>query len=210
MRRDRLVTGATAPFILDPSRFFEALLALPRHAIKIGNSSSTTYKGKDVLLIGVTFAAEDAQDFALSGALPAVQAGGGRMMMLGLGGRGGGTSLPDVTVDLAFYVEPKTSFIHKVKARCYQESPMQGNFRIQIGGGGGGFGGDDDEEDEADEEVQEKDKDGNRIYKRGLPIRKLEDDLSKLDYDVTFTKHGQPVEVKLDPRARKLLRFGGN
>ena len=101
-----------------------------------------------------------------------------------------------------------TGNIHKVKVSCYQDSPMQGNFKIQIGGGGGGFGGDDEEEDE--EEVKEKDKDGNRIYKRGLPIRKLEDDVSKVDYDITFTKIDQTVKIKLDPRARKLLRIGGN
>lgn len=110
--------------------------------------------------------------------------------------------LPDLTVDVVFYVEPTTGYIHKVKTRSYQKGNTPGKIRIQIGGAGAI-----EEEEEEEDEVKEKDDQGRRIYKRGLPVRKLGDDVSKMDYDVTFTKHAHPVPLKIDATARKLLRL---
>lgn len=203
LRRNRLAAGGTMPFVLDPGRFFEALQALPAAALKIKHHKATTYKDRDVLILGVTLQDEAAQDFALSGALPAMSSGmgGGMMRMIRAGGgSGAAAALPELTVDLALYVEPKTGYILKIKSRCYQESESGGNFQIQ---GGGGFGGDDEEE----EKVQEKDKDGKRIYKRGLPVRDLKDNLSRMDFDIILTKHGEAKQLKIDPQAKKLLHI---
>jgi hypothetical protein len=206
LRRNRLASGGKMPFVLDPGRFFEALQALPASALSVKNHKASTYKDKAVLIIGITLEGEDAQDFALSGALPAVSSGMGGMMMMMRGG-GGTAQLPDITVDLALYVEPATGYIHKVKSRSYQQSTGGGGgFQIKVQGDGGGFGAEQEEEEE--EEVKEKDDSGKRIYKRGLPVRRLGDDLSRMVYDVIFTKHDHAVPLKLDPEAKKLLKIG--
>lgn len=206
LRRNRTASGGKMPFVLDPGRFFEALQALPKGSLQVKSSKASTYKDRDVLIIGVTLEGEDAQDFALSGALPAVSAGMGGMMVMIRGMAGGATAaLPDLTVDLALYVEPATGYIHKVKSRSYEESQGGGGVNIQIRGAGG-LGGDEEEEEE---EVEEKDKNGKRIYKRGLPVRRLGEDLSQMSYDIVFTKHDQPVQKKIDAAAKKLLKIGG-
>ena len=71
---------------------------------------------------------------------------------------------------------------------------------------GGGLGAEQEEEEE-EEEAKEKDDSGKRIYKRGLPVRRLGDDLSRMDYDVIFTKHDHAVPLKLDPKAKRLLKI---
>ena len=76
--------------------------------------------------------------------------------------------------------------------------------RVVIGGGGG-LG--EEEEDEQEEEVKTHDAQGNRLYRRGLPVRKLKESLSKMEFDISFTKHGQPYVFELDAVGRKLLRL---
>ena len=209
LRHRRLVNGQEMPFVLDPSRFFEALTDLPKNAVRVRHSEETAYKGQDLLLVGVTLTDEHAQEFALSGALPWVQTGmGGVRILGGLGAAGMGRApLPDLTIDLALYLDPKTGFVHRAQCRVDRKGGGNGGVQIQIGGAGGmgGLGGG---EEEKEEEVKEKDEQGNRIYKRGLPVRKLRETISRLDYDIRFTKHGMPVPHKLDERARKLLRIG--
>ena len=78
-------------------------------------------------------------------------------------------------------------------------------MQIQVRGGGDLGGGDDDEEEK--EEIKEKDENGKRIYKRGLPVRRLGDDLSRMEFDIVFTKHDQAVQKKIDPTAKKLLKL---
>jgi hypothetical protein len=207
LRRNRTASGSTMPFVLDPGRFFEALQALPKGALQVKNSKASTYKDKDVLIVGLTLEGENAQDFALSGALPSVSSGmGGGMMMVMRGMGGGAGTLPELTVDLSLYIEPTTGYIHKIKSRSYQESQGGGGVQIQVRGGGG-FGGGDDDEDEEEEKIKEKDEAGKRIYKRGLPVRDLGDNLSRMSYDVVFTKHDQAVQKKIAPRAKTLLRI---
>ncbi|MCB9870955.1 MAG: hypothetical protein H6836_01995 [Planctomycetes bacterium] len=208
LRRDRTVTGRPLPFVLDPERFFECLAALPAAALRVRDHSTSTYKGKEVQILSVTLEDEDAQEFALSGALPPVSAGFGGGVILGAvgGGAVGAQQLPDLVVDMALYVEPATGYIHKVKTCAYQKSNGMGNVQVQIAGAGLGGDNDNDQEDE-DSKVKEKDKDGKRIYKRGMPVRRLRSDTSKLTFDILLSDHERPAPLKLDEKSKKLLRI---
>lgn len=207
LRRDRLYNGSPMPFVLDPQLFFEALGQLPKSALTIRKvDHQETTKGKRVVL-SITLKDEAATDFALAGTLPPLEKGfGGMMVKLGAMG-GGGVGEPDLTVDLALVVDPSTALVHKVRSAGYQEGGMAGGGRVVIAGGGGGFDDEDEEEDEDEDEVKTRDAQGNRLYKRGLPVRKLKDSLSKMEFKISFTKHGQPYVFELDADGRKLLRL---
>ena len=212
-RRSRLVDGAAMPFVMDPQRTFEALVALPKAARRVARSEKGQYKDRDVLILSITLEGEAAQDFALSGTLPTVSSrmGGAMAFVRRMGmGPGGGGALPELTVDLALYVDPTTGYVHKMKSRTYQESQAMGNVQIQIAGGGvlGGGGGDDEDEDE--DELREKDAKGRRIYKRGLPVRRLGDNVSRMDFDIVLSKHDRPVKLGLPAAAKQLLRLRRN
>ena len=205
LRRNYLYNGSPMPFVLDPQLFFEALGQLPKSALKIRKvDHQETTKGKRVVL-SITLTGEAATDFALAGTLPPFEKGfGGMIVKLGAMGGGGGGE-PDLTVDLALMLDPNTALVHRVRSASYQEGGMAGGGRVVIAGGGGGFGDEDDEEDE--KEVKIRDAQGNRIYKRGLPRRKLKDSQSKMEFNISFTKHGQPYVFEMDAAGRKLLRL---
>ncbi|MHC5072483.1 MAG: hypothetical protein ACYTGO_18575 [Planctomycetota bacterium] len=210
LRRNRLYGGARMAFVLDPQLFFEALGQLPKSALKLRKiDHQDTTKGKRVVL-SITLKGEAADDFALAGTLPAIAEGfGGMIAKLGaMGGGGGGR--PDLTVDLAIVIDPSTALVHRVRTASYQEGGMGGPGRVVIGAPGG-FGEEKDEEEEEEEdeeeEVRTRDAQGNRLYKRGLPVRKLLDSLSKMQFNISFTKHGQPYVFELDAAGRKLLRL---
>lgn len=202
LRVNRVVTGGSLPYVMDPSRLFETLSAIPEAAFKITTQTASTYKNKQVQVLGITLKGQHAQDFALAGGLPAINSETGGFMRR-LGGAGGGApEMPELTVDLAFYVEPSTGYIHKIKTRSYQEAGMGGGVQFRIQGGGGDFGADEDEE----EEVAEKDKNGKRIYRRGLPIRQLGNRLTRLTFDVVLSKLGEESTMKIDSEARRILK----
>ena len=46
-----------------------------------------------------------------------------------------------------------------------------------------------------------------RNIKSAEQLRKLTDDLSRMDFDAILTKHGQAMQRKLDAAAKKLLRI---
>lgn len=207
LRRNRLHGGAPMPFILDPQLFFEALGQVPRSSITVRKvDHQETTQGKRVVL-SLSLTGDAANDFGLAGTLPPVAKGFGGMAMK-LGGMGGDAKEPDLTIDLALTVDPATALVHRVRSATYQEGGLPGGGRVMVGGAG--FGEEEEEEEEKEEdkeEVKTRDAQGNRIYKRGLPIRKLKDSLSRMEFDISFTKHGQPYVFELDAAGRKLLRL---
>lgn len=206
LRRNNLVNGSPQPFILDPGLFFEALQAIPKAQRVVRQAAEINYKDLPTQLISLSLSGEAAREFALSGALPEVTSGVSRVSFaVGMGG-GMAPPPPELRVDLALYIHPTTGDILKVRARCDQESNLPGNFQIRVGGAGGLPGGGEEEEEE--EEVKERDDQGRRIYRRGLPVRKLDKATSRMDFTATFTQHGHPLKIQLSDRARRLLRIG--
>ncbi len=208
LRRNRLYGGAPMPFVLDPQLFFEALGQLPKSSLTIRKiDHQETTEGKRVVL-SLTLEGEAAADFALAGTLPPISKGfGGMIAKLGAMGVGGG-GRPDITLDLALTVDPLTALVHKVHSASYQEGGLPGAGRVVVAGaGGGGFDEEDEEDEKEEEEVKTRDAQGKRLYKRGLPVRKLKNSLSKMEFDISFAKHGEPHVFDLDTTARKLLRL---
>ncbi len=198
LRGATLPNGGAMPFLFDPQLFFEWLAALRPEALAVAHAEEGKRGDVAVRVLSATLEGDAARDLLLAGVFPAV-GGGGPMIMLG---GGAAASQGDVTVDLAMHVDPDSALVHRVRVKAYEESPFAGH--VQIAGGGG------DEKDEgADEEkdVRETDAQGNRIYKGGLPVRKLGDSLSMVDFDVTLSKHDQTFAVDLDQKARRLLKL---
>lgn len=206
LRRNRLYDGSPMPLLLDPQLFFEALAQVPKSELKVRRiDHQDTTRGPRIVL-SITLRDDAANDFALAGTLPAMATGfGGMFAKLGAMGVAAGGP-PDMTVDLALVVDPNTALVHKVRTASYQAGGLPGG-RVVLGGAPGGFGGEEDEDEDEEQVVKTRDAQGNRLYKRGLPVRKLKDSLSKMQFKISFTKHGQPYVFELDATGRKLLRL---
>ena len=49
---------------------------------------------------------------------------------------------------------------------------------------------------------------GSTELQRELALfRAMKDDLSRMDFDAILTKHGEAMQLELDPKAKKLLRI---
>lgn len=203
LRHNVLASGDALPFVLDPSLFFEVLSRLPGGQLEVRKSEPGKYRGNELTVLGVTLEDEDATDLRLCGIVPGSSGGFGgggmmrRMRMMG----GGGAPQDETTIDIAFYVDPESALIHRVRVKAYNKSAMFGQVVIQ----GAGMG---DGEEEAEEDpVEEFDGEGERLYKKGLPVRKLGKELSLTDFDISFTDHGKTFSVDLDDSQRRLLRL---
>lgn len=198
LRRNALAGGAPAPFVLDPNLLFEILENLPAEELEIRCNDIGKHRGTDVAVLGVTFEGDQAIELSLAGISPGSSSGMGGGIMR----RFGGAMPPDeTTIDMAFYIDPESKLVHRVRIKTYKKSAMMGQIVIQ------GAGMDDDEPEEEVEAVAEFDDDGKRIYKKGLPVRELGDSISLIDFDVTFTDHGKTFSPDLDEAQRALLRL---
>ena len=183
---------ARRPFVLDPGLFFDVLLTLERKELKVERHTTTTRENTELVTLGLTLEGRAARDFALSGALPP-------MSGAGVGLPQEMRKLPDLTVDLALDVELATRHVHGIRSRCYRKSASAPKIAVR-----GGF----DQSNRVADEIQERGRDGQRIYKDGLPVRALKDNVSVMEFDVVLSGHGRAPRGRLDGRARRLLRVG--
>lgn len=203
-RHQSLAEGGRLPFVFDPERFFTALLELPATERSVQRTDSLRHRDVDHTVYSVTLEGETAKDFNHSGAVPAV-GGGGMVMLHGLGGMGP-TGIPDTTIDIAFWVDPTRDVVTRIRVKTYQKSGMPAGMQVRFAGPGGEVL---DDEDAADDDVEEFDQDGRRIYRRGLPVRALDAETSAMEFAIELRDHGKPVELELDAGARRKLGLGG-
>ncbi len=198
LRRDSLVNGEALPFVFDPKLFFDLLGNIPSDSLAIKHTEKGSYRGKEVSILSIELSGEDAVDFAFGGALPKISAGVSGMMMMRMGG--GSAPAPEITIDLALYVDEETNLVHRVKAKAYKENPFGGSVQLRVNGGGGAA------DPEPAEEIEEVDADGNPIYVKGLRQRKAGDDLSVMEFDVRLSSHGKSFAPDLDDEGKRLLQ----
>ena len=196
LRRDTLLNGQRVPFVLDPELLFTVLRDVPAAKLAVRNEERVKAGEAEHVVLGITLDGSHAIDAALSGALPV---SGGFTMMGPMAARLE-LPAPELTVDLAFTVDPATKLVQRVRAKVYRVERMPDNVRIQVAGGEGG-------EEETEEDAEPAKPDAKLEYKKGLPVRKLDKSLSVIDYDVKFTDHGQPAKPDLDDRAARLLKW---
>jgi hypothetical protein len=195
LRRDSLRNGERLPFVLDPELLLAVLRDLPAEQLAVRNEDKVKADAAEHVVLGVTLEGRRAVDVAFSGALPA---SGGVTFMAPMARIE--LPAPEITLDLAFTIDPATKLIQRVRAKVYRAERLPDNVRIQVGGAEGA------EEEPADETEDEQP--GAKLeYKRGLPVRKLGKSLSLTDYDVKFTNHGEPGKLDLDDRAARLLKW---
>jgi hypothetical protein len=197
LRQGTLGAGQRLPFVLDPQLLLEALAALPNAALAPQHEEAGKVGERDVQVLSTTLAGKPATEFYLSGALPS---SGGPMMMIGPGMRGMPQDPPEVTLDLAWHVDPATGLLHRLRIKAYKKDQLPQNMRVEIQGAEAGG-------DEPEEEIKETDEQGKRIYKRGLPVRKLGSDVSLIDFDIRFSEHGKPSLPSLPEGAKQWLRW---
>lgn len=203
-RQGVLAGGQPMPFVLDPELFFEMLGSLPADALQVKRHEKTTYKDLELVILTLAVEGRTAREFGMTGVLPRIPSP--MFRALG-GGMGDAMPQPEVTTDIAIFVDPKTALIHRIRCKSYEESPMLANVQFKVAGDGGQDI--DVEENTEEDDTEENDAQGNRIYKKGLPVRRLGQGTSLLDFDITFTDHGKAAAPELDATARKLLKIKG-
>ena len=201
LRKGTTTRGLPLPFLFDPELLFEVLDGLPEAARAVQRSEAAKLGDRNLQLVSLTLEGKEAKNLARSGLLPRM-AGGPMLLMGGMGRQmqEGGA----MTIDAALWVDPETGLVHKLCLRALSTSAMPGNVQIRMGGPGG-----EEVEAEAEEEtpVQEKDAQGQRIYKAGLPVRAVGKDQSVLEFEVRFSGFGLTKSPELSSEASKLLRL---
>ncbi|MGE0142372.1 MAG: hypothetical protein AB7I19_03855 [Planctomycetota bacterium] len=198
-RRGLDAFGKPLPFVFDPQMFFERLHAASA-AGKDVRTENATWRGAEYTVHTLTLDEDAARDFVLGGAVPAPQSMGGAMM---IGGNVmGGGDLPELLVDVAVWIDAKSGLCHRVKVNVQQDSNLPDNVRFEFQGAEGL-----DDAPEA-EDVTEFDADGKRIYRHGLPVRKLEESVSAMRFEARLSEHGTAAKLDLDDEARALLGVG--
>lgn len=198
LRRNRLADGSSMPFVYDPGVFFETMGNAIKGDLELTRFDRVVVRERPMLLLSLTIEGDLAREFAYTGALPTPSEGGGMVI---LGGMGGERPKAKIQTDLAIYIDPESHLIDRLRVKSYQDSPFGGRVVFQVQGGG------EDEDEDAEEEIQTIDENGNRIYKKGLPVRKIEDGQSAMSFTVRFKEHDKPTLPKLSDEARTLLRM---
>lgn len=202
LHRGTLANGDAIPFVLDPQMLFEELGRLPAKGKRDVKSETTKLKGQPAELVMLEVHGKAAQALAKSGLLPRFQGGG----LLAIGPMKGMLPEPGAaTYDLAFWVEPQSGQVLRMRVRGYQEDPAGGGgITIQVAGGG-------EEEGEEDEEKPAKGEKSEKApkaiaIKDGLPERAKKRSVSTFDYEVGFSAHGKAKVAELPAEAQQLLR----
>ncbi|MHC5062519.1 MAG: hypothetical protein ACYTG5_00935 [Planctomycetota bacterium] len=199
LRRNSLVNGEALPFVFDPKLFFDLLARIPADSMVIKHREQATYRGQEVEIMSIELEGEEALDFAFGGALPKISAGMSGMMMMRLGG--GSAPAPEITIDLALYVDRETNLVHRVKAKAYKENPFGGNVQFRVAGGGAAGS-----DPEAAEEIEEFGADGKPIYVKGLRQRKAGENMSIMEFDVRLSSHGKSFPLELGEADQAMLK----
>jgi hypothetical protein len=200
LRQNALANGGQLPFVFDPQRFFSFLGGLPASERKVVHEEKTTYRQQELTVYTITLEGDAAVDCNFNGAAPSVS-GGGRMMMIGLPGMGDDNP-PELTVDVAIWVDPTTDLVHRIKVKSYQENAMPAGIQVRIGGPDGA------EEVEPPVEDPAADAGGAPAFKQGLPVRKVGGNTSAMEFEVRFTDHGKTQAPPLDEGARRMIGVG--
>lgn len=193
-RHDKLADGESMPFVFDPDAFFPVLVDADLEVLR---AEVGTLDDRPIEIVTMHAACDAAGELIWAGVVPEGDDTSG-MVMFRMGG-GGAAPKDDVELDLAFFIDPATKRLLRVRLACYRK-PAMGGFVVALGGGAGG--------DEEEEEAEPDDGKPHPLrFKDGLPIRskRKSENWTKVHYDVTFAEHGTAAATPLDERARHLL-----
>ena len=205
LRQHRLADGAALPSIPQTDILLDLLAG---QYLVVTHSEVGTLDGRPIQILSATLTPDQAVEMAWDGQLPeaspltaTVLRGFGRRVV---------PPRPDLTVDMAFLVDPSTKLLHELRVRVAE--PEQGRGGVRIGGGRGGAGaavqivqvgvGGAEVEEEEEEEEDGPPADPN-VFTNGFPGRDL-DDKSVVELTIRFTEHGA-AKLELDPSAALLL-----
>lgn len=201
LRGTKIGGGKAAPFTLDPQLLFTLLQELPADARQVVHVEAGEAAGKPVTILSLELTGDAATEFVDGGAVPGCGAGGGIMMIRGIGG---GMPEPklDHTVNLALFVDASGDLV-RFAAKVFEKNPMMANvqFRVARAGANGA------EEVEEAEEKEEAKTDGPVEWKKGFPKRKPAKDESVATFTATFADLGRAETPKLGEREKVLLRL---
>lgn len=198
LRRNCLTDGSSLPFLLDPGLLFEALRDVDPADFELTRTETVQIQGADAVLVSVTVEGDAAHELVFSGALPKIE----NAMIIRMGGMGNAPR-PDLTIDLAIYIDPTSSLVRRIVARSTEESALRGamgNVVFNINGANVAANADEKEK------VATHDAGGDRIYEDGLPVR-ANADKSVGTTTMTFSDHDKPLKTEVDDRAKRLLRL---
>jgi len=198
-RQGKLAEGGALPHVFDPDACFAALADAK---LAILHAEVGALEDRPVEIVTARLEGDAARDLVWGGIVPEGDEFS-RMIVMRAGGAAGAPK-NDVELDLAFFIDPATKRLLKMRLKCYSKSIAGGAVFVAAGGGVAVA----EEEDEEAEEVDDK-KQPLKL-KDGLPIRHKakNENWTTVTFDVVFTEHGTAKLPELDAAARAMLGLG--
>lgn len=208
LRRNCLANGSPLPFVVDPSAVVAALHDLTDAQLQVAKQEPGRHRDRDVLVYSVTLTGKVADQLLLSGFAPT--GGGSPMAIFAVGGAGRmEMPRPEVTLDIAIYVDPGTNLIQRIHSKAYTKQDMAfgGRVMVRVAGPGGVAveSGEEEEEDEGEDDANDKSGKQPLEYQKGLPKRKLNKSTSLSEFDLTLSSHNEVKPAELGSNVKRLL-----
>lgn len=208
LRRNCLANGSPLPFVVDPSAVVGALQELTDAQLQVAQQEPGRHRDRDVLVYSVTLTGKVADQLLLSGFAPS--GGGSPMAIFAIGGAGRmEMPRPEVTLDIALYVDPGTNLIQRIHSKAYTKQDMAfgGRVMVRVAGPGGVEveSGEEAEDEDAEEDTGNKGGKAKLEYQKGLPKRKLNKSTSLGEFDLTLSSHNEVKPAELGSDVKRLL-----
>lgn len=210
LRRGRTAGGAPQLWYPDPALLCSALAQVK--ALPVVQRAGGSLDDRPVEILTVTLEGDAARELIFAGALPDPREGFSFSSVVLRAAGGVRVQMPkeDRVVDLAFFVDPVTRNLMRVRARVAARSQGfalagGGAAVVQVGGGGQvlQFGGRPQPEAEEDEEAAATQP--SPAFEDGLPVRKVDPATDYAHVDLRLAEHGTAKAPELDAKARVLL-----
>ena len=199
----KLADGRPLPHVLEPQTFFRALASAQ---LQILSAEVGALDDHPVEIVTAHLEGDPAHELSQAGVLPESNELGS-MVVFRAGGVGRmAPPKGDLEVDFAFYVDPATKRLLRIKIRAYSKAAGGGAGAVFVANVGGGGGGEEEEEEETATEAKSKGAETLKL-KDGLPVRSKakKENWTITTYEVDIKDIGSTKPVELDPAAKALL-----
>jgi hypothetical protein len=210
LRAAKTASGNPLPFLFDPQTFFTVLRDLNP---EVARAEVGAWQDQPIEVFSVTLDGDAARELVWGGLVPEASGFGSMVVMRvagAVGAAGAGVPVlppPALKVDLAFFVDPASDLVRRLRVRVTDEGGgVLGGRVVFAAGGGVAIGGEEEEEEEETDEQKPK----GTTWKDGLPVRKGKNRKGAAGeatstLDVEFRDFEKAALPELDEKARALL-----
>jgi hypothetical protein len=165
-RLRRLADGRDVPFVFDPLRL---CAALNHDKLQVAHAEVGAWNDLPIEIFSVRVEGDAARDLLFAGLVPQPVSG---FRVVAFPGANMPAPRPELVVDLAFFVEPSSGTIHRVRLRVVDSSQAAAGGAAVFVAGGAVVRQVGQQEEEEEAEAGEETPAAAPAYKDGLPVRK--------------------------------------